>query len=356
MLPSKSSKKKAMGSSSKHNFKGQKGKQQPIKFEAEKEDEDEDEEEEDIDEEGMHDDEEGGSDEDGSMASSMEGIDDAVSQTMMALGELESPEAVEEAFAEIKGQVKVLLYTACVGKLFGKCLEAGSEGPFPERNRPSLVDLFHRCTIHEHNVFKDNEWTLGSRRDACGASTTLIIRGEEEDEGDEGLFLQFILTWYWRSDEEHGFWEEFSLVREIPIDEDDEDSEADRDDQEKDDVNHSANCTSILEGIRTASGISGMEVNLEALDAAEKELRSGLTLQTLLRFLLLCTRCESPKIQGKLSSITDGYNPDEDAEDFCKFLNSFCLAGGDQDVQAQKQKKRSVQERPGKSKAKKPKV
>jgi hypothetical protein len=58
-------------------------------------------------------------------------------------------------------------------------------------------------------------------------------------------------------------------------------------------------------------------------------LKTGATLQSLLRFLVLCTRHESRKCQGRAGSVTAGYNATEDAEAMRKFLCEFtCEPGG----------------------------
>jgi hypothetical protein len=61
----------------------------------------------------------------------------------------------------------------------------------------------------------------------------------------------------------------------------------------------------------------------------EVVLKTGATLQSLLRFLVLCTRHESRKCQGRAGSVTAGYNATEDAEAMRKFLCEFtCEPGG----------------------------
>jgi hypothetical protein len=324
MLPSSSKEGKAARTGPKKGANpAKKGKQEPVIAERSEEEDDGEEEEEEDEEMGSEGEEEEGSDSQDEMGSDMQqAVDDAVSQTMAVLGSLPSPADVEDAFAEIKSQVHVLLYTASIGKQFGKCLELETGGPFPEQSHSNLVDLFHRCTIHQHSVFKDNEWTIGSRRDACGASTSLLIRFDD----DETSMMHLTFTWYWQPEEGYGFREEFSLARDENEDENDDDDEVEADDEHS--CSSADNTITIMEGVRTSAGISQVDINLQALENIEQELRSGLSLQTLLRFIVLCTRTESPKIQGKLSSITDGYNADEDTEEFSKYLNSFTVAGG----------------------------
>ena len=61
----------------------------------------------------------------------------------------------------------------------------------------------------------------------------------------------------------------------------------------------------------------------------EVVLKTGATLQSLLRFLVLCTRHESRKCQGRAGSVTAGYNATEDAEAMRKFLCEItCEPGG----------------------------
>ena len=50
---------------------------------------------------------------------------------------------------------------------------------------------------------------------------------------------------------------------------------------------------------------------------------AGASLQTVLRFLVLCTRMESRKCQGRAGSVTAGYDMREDAEAMRKFLCEF---------------------------------
>ena len=61
---------------------------------------------------------------------------------------------------------------------------------------------------------------------------------------------------------------------------------------------------------------------------------AGVSLQSVLRFLILCSRNESRKCQGRAGSITAGYNIVEDAESMRRFLCDFTC-----DVGAGKQKK-----------------
>ena len=50
---------------------------------------------------------------------------------------------------------------------------------------------------------------------------------------------------------------------------------------------------------------------------------AGASLQAVLRFLILCTRMECRKCQGRAGSITAGYDVSEDAEAMRKFLLEF---------------------------------
>jgi len=57
-------------------------------------------------------------------------------------------------------------------------------------------------------------------------------------------------------------------------------------------------------------------------------LQAGASLQSVLRFLVMCTRHESRKCQGRPGSVTAGYNAEEDAESMRKFMCEFSCAGG----------------------------
>jgi hypothetical protein len=36
--------------------------------------------------------------------------------------------------------------------------------------------------VIDHQVHKDNEWTIGGRRSACGASTTIFLQALDDQE------------------------------------------------------------------------------------------------------------------------------------------------------------------------------
>ena len=143
----------------------------------------------------------------------------------------------------MKEQIKTLLHTAQVDEMFRRVIDCSDQdyAPFLPSELSKLKTLFNRCTVVSHNVFKDNEWVLGPRRDVCGASTCIALAGPE------GEHVPLLLTWYFRDDEQDGFVEEFSLV--IDGDDDvvgpgDEDEDEDEDENEggedEDDENEDA--------------------------------------------------------------------------------------------------------------------
>lgn len=62
----------------------------------------------------------------------------------------------------------------------------------PSEQRLSLV-LDHEL-IMSH---QDNEWTLGPRREPCGANTTVELVNKEGNVG-----AKIVFEWYWRNDED----------------------------------------------------------------------------------------------------------------------------------------------------------
>ena len=246
-------------------------------------------------------------------------IEDVVDSAMEQLVSLPEPEDVEEAMEVIKSRVKTLLYTQRVSNSFFSVLE-NEACPFPSKERKLLPALFQKCRVLEHVVYKDGEWTLSGRRDVCGASTSIEIGGEDEDESSPRI--QVTMTWYWRADEEEGCVEEFSLVID-PDDDADSEGASDSEGESPSETSKEPECVPILEGIRTeAGGVQG-SVCQEVLEEVEGLLESGLSPTSLLRFLVLCTRAECQKTQAKLSSITQGYDADEDAAEMCRFVALF---------------------------------
>ena len=281
----------------------------------------------------------------------------------------------------MKEQIKTLLHTAQVDEMFRRVIDCSDQdyAPFLPSELSKLKTLFNRCTVVSHNVFKDNEWVLGPRRDVCGASTCIALAGPE------GEHVPLLLTWYFRDDEQDGFVEEFSLV--IDGDDDvvgpgDEDEDEDEDENEggedEDDENEDAGGSSrgdqgsppprmgkgaraaaakprggtskaagdgddmeedsgsdagimldddpvtVLEGKRTQRG-SEVYTKEEVLEEIEAVVHSGLALQTLLRFVLLVTRTECARSITKLASIANGYDEDEDGMFMRKYLCGFVM-------------------------------
>jgi hypothetical protein len=84
----------------------------------------------------------------------------------------------------------------------------------------------------------------------------------------------------------------------------------------------------------------------------------GASLQAVLRFLVLCTRMESRKCQGRAGSVTAGYDSVEDAEAMRKFLCEFTCDGPSaaKPAKAAGSAKRSRDSAPRKGTTKKAKV
>ncbi len=210
---------------------------------------------------------------------------------------------------EVKNRVQCLIYNGEVKQLFSRVLVSEeSLNPFKKQERSQLNALFECCAIESHEIFKDRECTLNNRREVCGASTTLLC-----DCGGEGMAL--IMTWYWQPDEKLGFTEEFSLVHR-PCN----GSESGNESDSEEDIEHI-----VVEGTRSlASGLRA-DVNLPVLRGIHALIKRKLSLQTLLRFLVLCSRAECAKCQDRVNSVTHGFDPAEDAEDMCHFLASFIV-------------------------------
>ena len=101
---------------------------------------------------------------------------------------------------QVKSQVKMLLFRAQVGETFGRVIESGETDfdPFLPFELGKLKNLFSRCTIISHEVFKDHEWVLGPRKDVCGATTSIALSGPE------GMHVPLLLTYYFQEDEKEG--------------------------------------------------------------------------------------------------------------------------------------------------------
>mmetsp|Transcript_44708 Transcript_44708/g.109087 ORF Transcript_44708/g.109087 Transcript_44708/m.109087 type:complete len:233 (+) Transcript_44708:107-805(+) len=142
-------------------------------------------------------------------------MQDAVHGAAAALASLQNPLDMQDALQEVKKQIATLVYTSQVAEHFQSIVEDPEAGVFAAREAEEIVQLFHRCMVSEHSVYKDNDWVLGARRDACGACTSLVLEAEEDD-------VQITMTWYWRYDEQEGFVEEFSLVQDADEEEEEE--------------------------------------------------------------------------------------------------------------------------------------
>lgn len=92
---------------------------------------------------------------------------------------------MEEAFDIIKARVETLLHTARMMKTFMSVMESKS-CPFPDEDVEEAFEIFHRCNVVSHSVHKDNEWTLGGRRDVCGAHTSVALQslGQSDEDGE----------------------------------------------------------------------------------------------------------------------------------------------------------------------------
>ena len=166
---------------------------------------------------------------------------------------------------------------------------------------------------------QDNEWTLGPRREPCGANTTVEFVNKSSTMG-----VRMCFEWYWRNDDDEGFVEDYSLSIEDGEDESDSGGDSGSELDEAEAHPGSLSYVTLLEGRRSQRGQPAMAVFLPALQAVETEvLNSGVSLESLLRFLVMCTRTESRKCQGRAGSITAGYNAEEDAESMRKFLCEF---------------------------------
>lgn len=108
------------------------------------------------------------------------------------------------------------------------------------------------------------------------------------------------MTWYWRADDVEGCVEEFSLVIDQDDDGDEDSEESDKESEEE------SECVPILEGRRTENGGVEGSVNEGVLFGLKDVLKSNISPTSLLRFLVLITRAECNKTQGKLASITQG--------------------------------------------------
>jgi hypothetical protein len=233
----------------------------------------------------------------------------AVEHATNIIASMRSLEAVGDVLQEVKNRVQCLIYNGEVKQLFSRVL-LSEEGlnPFKKQERSHLNSLFECCAIESHETFKDRECTLTSRKEVCGASTTLLC-----DCGGEGIAL--IMTWYWQPDEEQGFAEEFSLVHR-PCSSSESGAESDGDA----DIEHT-----VMEGTRTLGSGLRAQVNLPVLREIHALIKRKLSLQTLLRFLVLCSRAECAKCQDRVNSVTHGFDPAEDAEDMCHFLAGFVV-------------------------------
>ena len=326
-------------------------------------DDDEEEEEEEEDEDGQDSGEED-EDEDDAIA-------DAVDSAVSAIASLPNPEAVRDAFDEVKKQVQNLMYTSAVSTSFQNILE-GSFGPddtpFDDKEKEVVARLFQRCTVLSHEVYRDSEHTLGPRRDVCGASTMISLTNKAETEG-----LHLCFTWYWQQDPERGYLEEYCLT----LGGDEEVGEDDSEEEDQDMIAGSSSSAArsgnghqkgmraaskgttaenahdemseeqdtvvtILEGTRSQFGDDNMELSLGVLQAVETVIQSKLSLQSLLRFIILVTRTESEKCHGHLNSVTGGYDAMEDAQQMASFLCKYTIESADAAVVAQKSSKRKA--------------
>ena len=100
---------------------------------------------------------------------------------------------------QLKKQVLTVQYMASLNKIVANILgyDGSVEAPFPKADRNALADLFQRCSVVQHSVFKDNEWTLGPRREPCGANTTLEMVDKKG-----AMSATIVFEWYWRNDED----------------------------------------------------------------------------------------------------------------------------------------------------------
>lgn len=113
--------------------------------------------------------------------------------------------------------------------MFKAVLETDSPTkPFTESEKLPAQKLFSRCSVTSHGVFRDDEFTLGPRRDICGAATTIEIANKAED-----AEVSISLVWYWRHDEEEGWVEEYELTMEEEADDVKMEEEPDEDEKEE---------------------------------------------------------------------------------------------------------------------------
>jgi hypothetical protein len=235
---------------------------------------------------------------------------EAVASATSIITSMSSLEAVEDAFNEVKHRVQALVYSTRVGQMFSRVIDSKQElNPFKKQDKAHLKSLFQRCSVLAHEVFKDSEWTLSSRREACGATTTFGCEANEE-------MIIFVMTWYWRPDEEMGFFEEFSLTRRsAPVVTDSAD-DSDTDSEATEEV-------LLLEGIRSLHGTLQATIDSPALSETATMVGCKAAPQALLRFLVLCCRTECAKCRDCVSSVTHGFDAAEDADDVCRFLAAF---------------------------------
>ncbi|MFM7857690.1 MAG: hypothetical protein ACKO96_38655, partial [Flammeovirgaceae bacterium] len=116
-------------------------------------------------------------------------------------------EAVEDVYHEVKNQVKCMLYESYIDDILERVMNSDKKlNPFSTQDAITLKAVYRNCSVISHAVFKDNERTISTGQRVCGATTTLLMETEDEP-------IIFIMTWYWRRDDQQGFVEEFSLVQ-----------------------------------------------------------------------------------------------------------------------------------------------
>ena len=245
--------------------------------------------------------------------SGSESLDDevglAVEHATNIIASMPSLEVVQDVLQEVKSRIRCLLYSGEVGLLFKEVMMCDDKiNPFTKQERTHLNTVFNKCSVDSHETFKDNECTLTTRKEICGASTTFVCHGRD------GGARMFTMTWYWRPDEELGFIEEFSLV--YKCEEEDTYSDSNMMDEE-----------TILDGTRSLKCGVEADVRVSVLQTILSHLACKISAQALLRFLILCCRTECPKCQDRINSVTHGFSRQEDAEDVCRFLSSFVVDG-----------------------------
>ena len=116
------------------------------------------------------------------------------------------------------------------------------------------------------------------------------------------MAVSMVFEWYWRNDDEEGFVEDYTLS----IQDGDDDTS---DDQEEGEcvsgVGGGITYVNVLEGSRSQLGQGRMKLCVEALAQLEDQvLQTGVSLVSIMRFVVLCTRMESRKCQGRAGSVT----------------------------------------------------